>query len=321
MMREIQYNQAIKEAIAEEMERDEKVFVLGEGVQTSSLKTTDGLVARFGPKRIIDTPICETAIAGMALGACNMGYRPIADLMYGDFMYIAADEIMLKAAGWRLTNGGTQKVPVVFLAGIGGYNNVGNEHSRSPYSLILREPGLKLVVPSTPYDAKGLMKTAIRDNNPVVYFFHKLLIGQKGQVPEEEFTIPFGKAEVRRKGSDVTVVAVALMVNWALNAAEKLKDRISVEVIDPRTLEPLDLETILASVEKTGRMVIVEEGNARCGFAAELIAQVIEHGFDLLDAPIKRVCTKNYPIPGYSMERHVFPKFEEVVAAIEEVVG
>jgi acetoin:2,6-dichlorophenolindophenol oxidoreductase subunit beta len=164
------------------------------------------------------------------------------------------------------------------------------------------------------------MKTAIRDNNPVVYFYHKLLIGHKGHVPKEEYTIPFGKAEVKREGSDATVVAVALMVHWALDAAEKLKGQISVEVIDPRTLEPFDLKTVLASVKKTGRLVIVEEGNARCGFAAELSMQVMEHGFDLLDAPIKRVCTKNYPIPGYGMERHVFPKFEEVVAAIEEVV-
>ena len=319
-MREIQYNQAIKEAISEEMERDSKVFVLGEGVQTSSLKVTDGLVDKFGPKRIIDTPICETAIAGMAVGASHMGYRPIADMMYGDFMYIAADEIMLKAAGWRLTNGGTQSVPVVFLAAIGGWNNVGNEHSRSPYSLVMREPGLKLVVPSNAYDAKGLMKTAIRDNNPVVYFYHKHLIGRKCDVPEGDYTVPFGKAEVKREGSDVTVVGVALMVQWALDAAEKVKDKISVEVVDPKTLEPLDLETILKSVKKTGRLVIVEEGNARCGFAAELSMQVMENGFDLLDAPIRRVCTKNYPIPGYLMERHVFPKFEELVAAIEAVV-
>jgi acetoin:2,6-dichlorophenolindophenol oxidoreductase subunit beta len=319
-MREVQYIQAIREAIAEEMERDEKVFVLGEGVQTSTLKVTEGLVDKFGRKRIIDTPICETAIAGMAVGASHMGYRPIADMGLADFMYVAADEILLKAAGWRLTNGGTQKIPVVFLAAIGGWNNAGNEHSRSPYSLVMREPGLKLVVPSNPYDAKGLMKTAIRDNNPVVYFYHKHLFGQKSLLPEEEYTVPFGKAEVKREGSDVTVVGVALMVQWALNAAEKLKDRISVEVIDPRTLEPLDLETILRSVKKTGRLVIVEEGNARCGFAAELTTQVMEHGFDLLDAPIKRVCTKNYPIPGYFMEKHVFPKFEEVVAAIEAVV-
>jgi pyruvate dehydrogenase E1 component beta subunit len=320
-MRRIRYNQAINEALREEMARDERVLLLGEGVQTSTFGTLTGLVDQFGPDRVMDTPMAETAIAGMAVGASLMGYRPIADLMFVDFMYIAADEIMLKAAQWRMMQGGTQKLPCVFLANMGGYRKLGNEHSRCPYSLFLHHPGLKLVVPADAYDAKGLMKTAVRDNNPVVYLFHKGLLGVEGEVPEEEYTVPFGVANVRQEGTDVTVVATGLMVMFAMAAAAQLKDRYSVEVIDPRTLEPLDLDTILRSVRKTGRVVIVDEDTERCGFAGELGMQIMEHAFYDLDGPVKRVCAANYPIPAGPLENHVLPRPEKVVAAIEEVMA
>jgi len=318
-MREIMYLQAINEALAEEIERDDKVFLVGEGVQIGTFGTTSGLVDKFGPERVMDTPISETAIAGIALGASMMGYRPVADLMFADFMYICADEILLKAAQWRLIQGGTQKLPCVFMANIGGYRQLGNEHSQCPYSLMLHSPGLKVVVPSNPYDAKGLLKTAIRDNNPVVFLFHKGLLGVQGEVPEEDYTVPFGVADIKREGSDVTVVATSFMVFWAMAAAEEMKDRVSVEVIDPRTLEPFDLESVIKSVRKTGRLLIVDEDTERCGFAGELTAQIVEHAFDDLDAPVKRVCAANYPIPGGVMEKFVLPQPEQIISAIEEL--
>ena len=320
-MRKIQYNQAINEAIAEEMQRDEKVFIIGEGVQTSTFGTSVGLLDKFGPKRVIDTPISETAIVGAALGASMMGYRPIADLMFADFLYVCADEVLLKAPQWRLLQGGTLKLPCVFFANMGGYRMLGNEHSHCPYSMMLQSPGLKVVVPSTPYDAKGLMKTAIRDDNPVFYLYHKGLLGLQGEVPEDDYSIPFGQADIKREGDDITVVATALMVHWVLEAAEKLKDRVSLEVIDPRTLEPLDLDTILESVKKTGRVLIVDEDTERCGFAGDLSALIMENAFDELDAPVKRVCAANYPIPACTMEKHVLPTPEKIVAAIQELAA
>jgi len=320
-MREIKYLDAIKEALAEEMSRDEKVFLVGEGVQTGTFGTTTDLVDRFGPERVMDTPLAETAVAGIAVGAAMAGYRPVADLMFADFLYCCADEVLLKAAQWRLMHGGTLQVPCVFLAAVGGYRRLGNEHSHSPFAMVLNNPGLKLAVPATPYDAKGLLKTAVRDNNPVCYFFHKGLLGQTGPVPEEDYTVPFGQAEVRRAGSDVTVVAFSLMQQMALEVAQELDGAVSVEVIDPRTLEPLDLEAILKSVSKTGRLLIVDEDTERCGFAAELTTQVVEHAFDDLDAPVKRVCAANFPIPGGAMEQYVLPNREQIKSAIMELVS
>lgn len=317
-MRQVLYREAINEAFAEEMARDERVFVVGEGVQTSTFGTFTGLVERFGPDRVIDTPIAETAIAGLAIGASLMGYRPVADLMFADFMYICADEILLKAAQWRLLQGGTLTLPCVFFANIGGYRKLANEHSGCRYSGFLHHPGLKVVVPSTPYDAKGLLKTAIRDNNPVVYLFHKGLLGLQGQIPDEEYTVPLGAADIKREGKDVTVVAVGLMVHMVLEVAKRLDGKVSVEVIDPRTLEPLDLKTILNSVSKTRRLVIVDEDTERCGFAAELGQQIMEHAFDELDAPVKRVCAANYPIPGGMFEQFVLPNPEKIAQAILE---
>ncbi|WP_449246660.1 alpha-ketoacid dehydrogenase subunit beta [Desulfarculus baarsii] len=319
-MREIMYLEAIKEALAEELERDEKVFIVGEGVQTGAFGTTSGLVQRFGPERIMDAPLSETAIAGVAVGASLMGYRPVADMMFADFLYCCADEVFLKAPQWRLIQGGSQSLPCVFMASIGGYRKLGNEHSQCPTYLALHNPGIKCVCPSNPYDAKGLLKTAIRDNNPVLFLHHKGLLGMKGEVPTEDYTVPFGQAAILREGTDVTIVATSFMTFWATAAADLFAGQISCEVIDPRTLEPFDLDTVLKSLEKTNRLVIIDEDTERCGFAAELGMQIMEHGFDLLDAPVQRVCAKNYPIPGGVMEKYVLPQPEWVLAAIEKVM-
>lgn len=320
-MRELTYVQAIQEALAEEMRRDEKVFLLGESIRGGNFEHTVGLVQEFGPDRVLDTPVCETAMAGAGIGAALAGYRPVVELMFADFMYIAADEIFLKAAQWRFMHGGQTTMPVVFMMAAGGGLMLANEHSRIPAALVLHHPGLKLAVPSNPSDAKGLLKTAIRDNNPVIYFWHKALMGMKGELTEDEVTIPFGQAAVVREGGDVTVVAVSAMVHLALQVARALEGRVGVEVIDPRTLEPLDLDTILKSLEKTNRLVIVDEDTERCGSAAELGFQVMERGFDLLDAPIQRVCAANLPIAGGLMERYVLPNAARLTAAIESVTS
>ncbi len=318
-MREIQYHKAINEAFIEEMERDETVYLMGESLRGANYPHSEGLAKRFGDQRVLDTPICEAAFCGAAVASAMTGYRPIVDLMFIDFMYTAADEILLKAPQWRFMHGGKVNVPVVFMGAAGGGMKLANEHSQIPSSIILHSPGIKLAVPSTPYDAKGLMKTAIRDNNPVMYFWHKQLMAVTGEVPEEDYTIPFGVADVKREGTDVTVVAYSYMVQLALEVAKKLEGEISVEVVDPRTLEPFDLDAVLKSVEKTNRLVIVDEDTERCSFASELAAQVVDKGFTLLDEPIKRVCAGNYPIPGGYMEQHVLPSVEKIEAAIRSV--
>jgi pyruvate/2-oxoglutarate/acetoin dehydrogenase E1 component len=294
---------------------------MGESIRGGVYPHTEGLVDEFGLDRVLDTPIAEAGMVGAGVGAAMAGYRPVVDLMYADFMYIAGDEVFLKAAMWHFMHGGKVNVPLVIMAGAGGGLMIANEHSRMPTAMALHHPGLKVVVPSTPYDAKGLLATAIRDNNPVVYLWHKNQFMKKGHVPEEDYAIPFGVAEVRREGTDVTVVAMSMMVDYALQVAEELEGQISVEVIDPRTLEPLDLETILNSVEKTMRLVVVDEDTERCGFGAELSALVMEKGFDFLDAPVARVCAANSPIPGGYMEQYVLPSPAKIKAAIEQVMA
>ena len=320
-MRDLTYILAIREALVEEMKQDEKVFMLGENIRGCAFGHTQGLVDEFGLERVLDTPLAETAIAGAGIGSAIMGYRPVVDFMFADFMYVASDEIFLKAAQWRFMHGGKINIPVVFLAAAGGYQMNANEHSRIQTALFLHHPGLKVVVPSTPYDAKGLLKSAIRDDDPVVYLWHKMLMTESGEVPEEEYSIPLGEADIKREGTDITVVANSYMTQLALQAAAELEGRIDVEVVDLRTLEPLDQNTIFKSLEKTEHLVIVDEDTERCGFAGELAAQVIDQGFDLLDAPIKRVCARNYPIPGNYMEEHVLPNTETIKAAIEEVMA
>jgi pyruvate/2-oxoglutarate/acetoin dehydrogenase E1 component len=320
-MSEKTYVRAMREALAEEMNRDNKVFLVGESVRGGSFGVTSGLFRQFGKDRVLDTPICETGVAGAGIGAALAGYRPVVDFMFADFMYVAGDEVFLKASQWHFLHGGKVDLPVVFLAAVGGGMMLCNEHSQVPSAPILHAPGLKLIQPSTPHDAKGLLKTAIRDNNPVAFFYHKRLLGLKGEVPDGEYTVPFGKADVKKEGSDVTVIATSMMVHYALQAAAELEGKFSVEVIDPRTLEPLDIESILDSVRKTGRVVIVDEDTERCGFAAELGFQIMERGFDSLDAPVKRVCAANFPIPGGYMEQHVLPSAKKVEAAIEAVMA
>lgn len=320
-MKKLNYWQAISEALAEEMERDETVFIIGENVQQGPFMITNGLVQRFGPERVMDAPLSELAIAGATVGAALAGFRPVCDLTFADFVYCAADEILLKAANASFAHNGKVNAPCVFVGVAGGGFGTGPEHSHVPSSMVLNNPGLKLVLPSTPYDAKGLMKSAIRDNNPVCFFYHKKLMGLTGEIPEEEYTIPLGLADVKREGSDVTVVATLYMVHHALAAAERLKDEISVEVIDPRSLEPLDMETILKSIKKTNRVVIVDEDTERCGFAAELGQQIMEQAFDDLDAPVTRVCAANMPIAGAAMEKYCIPQLDQVVSAIRSVVS
>ena len=310
---------AMREALAEEMERDDKVFIIGEDVQQGTFGATGGLVQQFGPDRVMDTPLAETAVAGAAIGSAMAGYRPVADMMFADFIWIAGNEIFMNAAKWHFLHAGKVNVPVVFMAAIGGGFKLGAEHSQAPASTPMHTPGLKVVIPSTPYDAKGLMKTAIRDNNPVMYLYPKALLGSPGQIPEEDYTIPFGVADIKREGTDVTVIATGAMVHHALAAAEQLKDKVSLEVIDPRTLEPFDLDTIVESIKKTSKAVVVDEDTLRCGVTAEISAQIMENAFDYLDAPVQRVAAPNIPIPGGFMEELVLPQVKDIVAAVQAI--
>jgi len=322
-MREIAFATAINEAMDEEMKRDERVYLIGEDVSVGLFGVSGGLIQKYGKDRIIDTPIGETAIAGSCLGAALAGYRPIADLMFADFIYVCMDEIK-NAAIWHFSNVGCKDmpIPIVYRFPMGGYIHLGADHSRAAFSPVWHLPGMKVVVPTTPYDAKGLLKTAIRDNNPVCFFEHKLLYASTGPVPEEDYTIPFGVADVKKEGKDVTVVALGIMVPWSLQVAQELEGKgISAEVIDPRTLEPLDIDTIVKSVRKTGRVVLVEEDMLRCGSTCEIAMQIMEHAFDALDAPIVRVGAKNFPIPGGVMENYVLPQLTDIAAAIEKVLG
>ena len=318
-MRSIVYFQAISEAIAEEMRRDKKVFVLGEDVQQGTFMETNGLVQQFGPERIIDTPISETAIAGAAVGSALAGYRPVCDMYMADFFLVAGAEILMNAAKWSFMHAGRVKVPCVFLVSVGGGMKLAAEHSATITGYLMHTPGLKVVFPSNPYDLKGLLKTAIRDDGPVVVCYHKGILGMSQEIPEDEYLIEFNKADIKREGSDVTVVAVSNMVNQAMMVADELKENISVEVIDPRTIAPLDIDTIVASVKKTGRLVVVDEDVEVCGITAEIIMQVIERAFDFLDAPPGRVAAANMPIPGGVLEQYALPQPDDIRKAIEKV--
>jgi acetoin:2,6-dichlorophenolindophenol oxidoreductase subunit beta len=321
-MRTIRFPEAINEALMEEMSRDDRTFLMGEGASMDPFGLHNGLYEKFGKERVRDTGISEVAIVGSSVGAALAGYRPIANLRFCDFIVPALNELLDNAAKWRFIHGGKQSVPVVIMANMGGYVGSGAEHSSCLESVIMHTPGLKLVLPSTPYDAKGLMKTAIRDNNPVVYFYHKRLLGTSGEVPEKEYTIPFGVADVKREGKDVTVVATAYMVQLALDVAAQLSEKgISIEVVDPRTIEPLDIETIVASVKKTKRAVIVDEDTLRCGVSAEISTQIMEKAFDYLDAPIRRVAAANMPIPSFGLEPYVLPQPQGIADAIRSVMG
>ena len=322
-MRQILYNAAINEAMHEEMERDETVYMLGEECSQCAWGTSAGLSEKFGAHRVRDSAISEAAIIGSSVGAALAGYRPISYMMFADFMMCGADELLYKAAKWRFAHGGKVNIPLVIRAPIGGYSGIGPEHSQCMESWVWRTPGLKIAIPSNPYDAKGLLKTAIRDNNPVVFLEHKNLMGMEGPVPEETYTVPFGSAEIKREGTDVTIVATGYLVSVTLQVADLLQEEkgVSVEVIDPRTLEPLDLETILASVRKTKGVIIVDEDTMRCGPGAEIGMQIMENAFDYLDAPVKRVAAKNYPIAGAYLEQFILPQPQDIANAVAEVTG
>jgi pyruvate/2-oxoglutarate/acetoin dehydrogenase E1 component len=323
-MREITFGEAIREALRKEMQKDETIFVLGEDVALhgGDFGVTKGLLEEFGNRRVYDTPISETAIVGLSLGAASVGMRPVAEIMFSDFLGVCMDQILNQLSKMRYMSGGQVKLPVVIRTAFGAGISAGPQHSQSPEAFFVHIPGLEVVMPSTPYDVKGLLETAIRSDNPVIFFEHKLLYSMKGPVPEEEYYVPFGKADVKRNGKDVTIFATALMVHKALSAAEKLaKEGISCEIVDPRTLVPLDKEAVISSVKKTGRMVVVHEAWKRCGVGAEIAAMVMEEAMDYLDAPIKRVAGLNMPVPfSPALEKHVIPNENDIVKAVKEIV-
>jgi pyruvate/2-oxoglutarate/acetoin dehydrogenase E1 component len=324
--REITYLEAVREAIAQEMRIDPSVFILGEdvGVYGGAFGVTRGLLEEFGPLRVRDTPISEAAIAGAATGAAIMGMRPIFEIMFMDFVAISMNQLVNQAAKMRFMFGGKVSVPLVMRSPAGSGTGAAAQHSQSLESWFVATPGLKVVAPSTPYDAKGLLVTSIRDNNPVVFMEHKLLYRTKGYVPEDSYGIPLQKADVKRQGKHLTVIAVSVMVPRALEAAGILaKDGIDIEVVDPRTLKPLDTQTIVDSVTKTGRVLIVHEAPVTGGFGGELAA-VIASGdaFDRLDAPIRRLAGKDIPIPyNRTLERAAVPQVEDIVAAARELAA
>ena len=333
---------AINSALREEMLRDETVFLIGQAIGKfgGTFTVTAGLLDEFGPKRVKDTPISEAAIVGAAVGAAMTGSRPVAEIMYADFITCCMDQVVNQAAKMRLMSGGKVMLPLVIRAAIGA-NTHGAQHAQCPEAWFVHTPGLKVVIPSSPYDAKGLLKTAIRDNNPVLFFEHKYLYGARtsttkgkplslydemvdtySEVPEEEYLIPFGQAAIKCQGEDITVVATSLMVQKSLKVSERLKEKgISIEIIDPRTLVPLDEETILTSVRKTGRLAIVSEDHLRCGIGSEIAAIIAEKGFDYLDIPIKRISSLDVPMPfAPKGEDYVVPNEERIYWELKEMM-
>lgn len=325
-MREIDFRQALGEAMGEEMERDPSVFIIGEdvGKMGGLMGEIGSLYDKHGPDRVRDTPLSEAAILGAAIGAAITGMRPIARMRFCDFMGIAWDEILNQMTKMRYMFGGKIKVPLTMDALSGAGRRSAAQHSQSLEGMLMSMPGLKIVLPSNAHDAKGLLKTAIRDDNPVIFLEHKLLMwgGPKSEVPDGEYLIPFGQAEVNREGSDVTVVATAYMVHRALNAAEKLQQEkgISLEIIDPRTIVPFDKQTVLNSVKKTGRLVVFTEECETGSFASHVAAIVADEGFDYLDAPIKRVNAPDTPVPyGIVLEDFWMPDENQLIKAIERI--
>lgn len=319
--RVITYGEALNEAHRLEMAANPDVVVFGENVSSSWRQVTKGLKEEFGRDRVRDTPITETSFIGMGVGAAIMGFKPVVELMLVDFGLVAMDQILNQMAKSRSMSGGAVKVPMTLRAVYGAGTSSAATHSESLYSLFAHMPGLKVAIPSNPYDAKGLLISSIRGDDPVIFMEHRLLYPMEGLVPEEAYTVPFGMANLVREGSDVTVVATGLMVSKAVEAADQLNPNCSVEVIDPRTIVPLDEEAILRSLRKTGKLVIVDEDYERCGFSAEVAAVAAEKGFRHLDAPVVRVATPNVPIP-YSpvLEKHILPSKEKIVKAISRLV-
>jgi pyruvate dehydrogenase E1 component beta subunit len=324
-VRELTIGEAIKETLAEEMRRDPTVFILGEDVAEAGTvyKVLSGLVDEFGPERVLDTPISEAGFAGIAVGAAMTGMRPIVDIMFGDFIGLTMDQMVNQAAKIHYMSGGKWKVPMVMRATMGATRRSAAQHSQSLHAWICHIPGLKVVMPSTPYDAKGLWKTAIRDDNPVVIFEDKMMYRLKGPVPEGEYTIPFGVADIKRAGEDLTIVATSSMVQVALGAAKLLEEYdISTEVIDPRTLWPLDEKTLLDSARKTSRVIVMDEGYGRYGVNAELASVIAEGAFYDLEAPVKRIGAMHVPIPfSPPLEDATVPTEQSVLEAALALCG
>jgi pyruvate/2-oxoglutarate/acetoin dehydrogenase E1 component len=324
-MREITMSQAIREALVEEMRRDERVFIIGEDVAEAGtvFKVLTGLVDEFGPQRVIDSPISEAGIAGIGVGAAMTGMRPVVDIMFGDFTTLTMDQMVNQAAKIHYMSGGKLKAPLVLRTTMGASRRSAAQHSQSLHAWLSHIPGLKVVLPATPYDAKGLMKSAIRDDNPVAIFEDKMMYQIKGPVPEEEYTIPFGVADIKRTGTDITLVATSSMVLVALDAAKQLAEiGISAEVIDPRTTVPLDKEALINSAKKTSRAIVIDEGYEQYGVTAEIASIIADGAFYYLDAPVKRLGAMNVPIPfSPVLEDVTIPTVADVVAMAKTLCG
>ena len=314
--REITFAEAIREALAEEMRLDPRVFIVGEDVAEAGtpFKVLSGLVEEFGKQRVIDTPISEAGFSGVGVGAAMTGMRPVVDIMFGDFLTLALDQIVNQAAKVHYMSGGKLKVPIVFRTTLGASRRSAAQHSQSLHAWVSHVPGLKVILPSTPYDAKGLLKTAIRDENPVVFFEDKMMYKLKGPVPLGEYTIPFGVADIKRSGEDITLVATSSMVQVALGAAEKLNEiGIQAEVIDPRCTTPLDKQTLITSAKKTSRVIVIDEGYEQYGVTAEIASVIADGAFYYLDAPVRRMGAMDVPIP-------FSPALEDLTIPTEETV-
>lgn len=323
-MREITYAEAIREALRQEMLRDHNVFLLGEdiGAYGGAFKVTKGMLEEFGPERVRDTPISEAAIVGAAIGAALLGLRPVAEIMYMDFLPIGTEQLVVQAANMSLTSGGKLKVPIVVRTQYSLGRAHASQHSEFFPVWYMNVPGLKVALPSAPYDAKGMLISAIRDDNPVLFIECALLYRTKGPVPEEPYEVPLGSADVKKEGEDVTIVAVSRMVVEALKAAEELqKEGISAEVVDPRTLNPLDRRTIINSAKKTGRVIIAADDHKTGGVTAELTATIVEGAFDYLDAPIRRIASPDYPIPfSPPLEKEYMRWSKDIVEAAKQML-
>jgi pyruvate/2-oxoglutarate/acetoin dehydrogenase E1 component len=323
-MTELMYREALNLALFEEMRRDPLVFTMGEGIaeRGGSYKVTEGLVKEFGPARVVDTPISEASFTGCGVGAALVGTRPVVEILFIDFTGLIMDQIINQAAKYEFMSGGQGKVPMVLRTQGGAGNGLAGQHSQSLEALFYHIPGLKVVMPATPYDAKGLLKASIRDNDPTIFIEHKLLYMTKGEVPGDDYIVPLGQADIKRSGQDVTLISYSYMTLKCLEAAEILAgEGISVEVVDLRTLTPLDKETILESVEKTGRAIVVHEAVKRGGVGGDIASMIMEEAYDDLDGPVKRICGKNTTIPyNLNLEKACVPSVEEIIVGILEMV-
>ena len=323
-MAELMYREALNLALFEEMRRDPLVFTMGEGIaeRGGSYKVTEGLFKEFGPERVMDTPISEASFTGCGVGAALVGTRPVVEILFVDFTGLIMDQIINQAAKYEFMSGGQGKVPMVLRTQGGAGNGLAGQHSQSLEALFYHIPGLKVVMPSTPYDAKGLLKASIRDDHPIIFIEHKLLYMTKGEVPEDDYIVPLGQADIKRAGNDITLVTYSYMTLKCLEAAEALaKEGISVEVVDLRTLAPLDKTTILESVEKTGRAIVVHEAVKRGGIGGDIASMIMEEAYDDLDGPVLRICGKNTTIPyNLELEKVCVPSTEDIIEGILEMV-